>query len=93
MSAPLNALAVSLDIGWGAGIERVEHGSAGWRLVGDGLEADGYDALVTALPAEQTVTLLKEVAPDTAAVAQNVPSLPCWTVMAAFRTASACHST
>jgi renalase len=85
MSAPLKAMAAELDVRWGVRVERMERGEDGWRLRGDGLELDGFDVLVTALPAEQTSALLAKVAPHLAAVAADTPSEPCWTVMAAFR--------
>ncbi len=51
---------------------------------GEGLDEGSFRAVLTALPAEQTATLLRNVAPDFARIAGDTPSAPCWTAMAAF---------
>lgn len=84
MSAPLRAMAQDLPVRWSHRIDTLGHEAGGWRLRGRDLDAGGFDAVLTALPAEQTAALLHAAAPDIAAVAAAVPSDPCWTAMAAF---------
>ena len=43
-----------------------------------------FGTVVVAIPAEQAAVLLRDAASDFAAIADNIPSTPCWTVMAAF---------
>lgn len=84
MSAPLRALTEGLAIRWSGRVETLEREAGGWRLRGRDLDAGGFDAVLTALPAEQTASLLHAAAPDIAAAAATTPSEPCWTAMAAF---------
>jgi renalase len=84
MNAPLKALAEGLDVRWGARVERLQQDGTKWRILGEGFQAEGFDAVATALPAEQTSGLLQPIAPELAEVAAQTPSQPCWTVMAAF---------
>jgi renalase len=84
MNAPLKALAADLDVRWATRVDTVERDAAGWSLAGDGWRADGFDALISALPAEQTAALLGDAAPALAAIAAATPSEPCWTAMAVF---------
>ncbi|WP_342151583.1 NAD(P)/FAD-dependent oxidoreductase [Methylorubrum sp. SB2] len=84
MSAPLRAMADGLPIRWSHRIEILARETEGWRLRGQEFDAGGFDAVLTALPAEQTAALLHEAAPEIAATAAATPSEPCWTAMAAF---------
>ncbi len=84
MNAPLKAMASELRIEWSAQIDRVEPHETGWRLHGDGLTDTSYDAVVIALPAEQSAALLAPINGDFAGLAAATASAPCWTVMAAF---------
>jgi predicted NAD/FAD-dependent oxidoreductase len=84
MNAPLRASASGLPVRWGARVDGLRRDEAGWRLWGEGLEEGGFDAVLTALPAEQTAALVSDVAPAIAATAEATPSEPCWTAMAAF---------
>lgn len=84
MSAPLRAMADGLAIRWSRRVDTLEREAGGWRLRGRDLDADGFDAVLTALPAEQTAALLRDAAPAIAASAAATPSDPCWTAMAAF---------
>ncbi|AWN34727.1 NAD(P)/FAD-dependent oxidoreductase [Methylobacterium radiodurans] len=84
MDAPLRAMGRGLPVRWSTRVEAVAAEAGGWRLQGADLDAGGFDVVLTALPAEQTATLLRPAAPDLAAVAAALPSAPCWTAMAAF---------
>jgi predicted NAD/FAD-dependent oxidoreductase len=84
MNAPLKAMSDRLDVRWSACVDLVVCEDGGWRVRGDQLDEGGFDALLTALPAEQTARLLSDQAPEIASVAAVTPSEPCWTVMAAF---------
>ncbi|MCJ2012412.1 NAD(P)/FAD-dependent oxidoreductase [Methylobacterium sp. J-076] len=84
MNAPLLALGRDLPVRWGTRVEALVREEAGWRLTGEGLDEGGFRAVLTAIPAEQTATLLRDCAPDFAGIAGRTPSAPCWTAMAAF---------
>lgn len=84
MNAPLLALSRDLPVRWETRVDALIREEAGWRLSGDGLDEGGFAAVLTALPAEQTATLLASAAPALAAIAGGTPSAPCWTAMAAF---------
>jgi predicted NAD/FAD-dependent oxidoreductase len=84
MNAPLVALARDLPVRWETRVESLTREETGWRLRGEGLDEGGFRAVLAALPAEQTATLLQDVAPDFARIAGDTPSAPCWTAMAAF---------
>lgn len=86
MNAPLLALSRDLPVRWETRVDALVREEAGWRLSGEGLEAGGFRAVLTALPAEQTATLLSACAPALAEVARGTRSAPCWTAMAAFPT-------
>lgn len=86
MNAPLLALSRDLPVRWETRVDAIVGDGAGWRLFGEGLDAGGFRAVLTALPAEQTATLLSACAPDLAAIAGRTRSAPCWTAMAAFPT-------
>ncbi len=84
MNAPLRHLADALGVRWSARVEAAVPGPDGWRLLGDDIGEDRFDGVVVAVPAEQAATLLAPLAPDLARRAADTPSLPCWTLMAAF---------
>ena len=84
MNAPMRALAERREVRRSQRINRLERLRSGWRLLGEGVAADPYDAVVVALPAEQAAALLGPVAPSLAQVAADTPSAPCWTVMASW---------
>ena len=89
MNAPLRALTQSCCVAWNRRVERLERGDR-WRIHGtDTASLDApfdarFDAIVVAVPAEQAAALLEVLAPTLAARAAAVPSLPCWTMLAAF---------
>lgn len=82
MDAPVHALAKRHSVEWGRRVERVVRDGGRWTLPGAG--AATFDALVIAIPAEQAAALLQPIAPRLAAHAASVPTLPCWTMLAAF---------
>ncbi len=84
MSAPARALAAGLDVVSSSRVERLERGEAGWRLVGEGLDAGPFEVAVVAVPAEQTGALVAAWDPGFAAAADATPAAPCWTVLAAY---------
>jgi predicted NAD/FAD-dependent oxidoreductase len=81
MNAPVRALAEARQVAWNRQVKRVEHNGR-WRL--PGIDDAVFDAVVVAIPAEQTAALLELAAPAFAAHAASVSTLPCWTMLAAF---------
>lgn len=81
MCSPLAALAQATGVTFAKRVDQIVKTAQGWRLVGEALEAGPYDAVVIAVPAEQSAVLLDETAPDFAAIARSSPSHPCWTTM------------
>lgn len=84
MSAPAEALAAGLDVVQSARVERLSRDGQGWRLVGEGIAAETFDAAVVAVPAEQAGTLVRPFSADFAEAAVRTPAEPCWTAMAVF---------
>ena len=84
MNAPLRAMAASLDVTWGARVDAISRDERGWRVTGEGVDADACDSVIVALPAEQAVALLSPVDQHFAGLAAAGMSAPCWTVMLAF---------
>ena len=84
MNAPLRHLAKGLPVQFGARVTGLTWRNPGWRLsLEDGAVVE-VDAVVIALPAEQTAELTAAAAPSMAARARATRTMPCWTVMAAF---------
>ena len=84
MNAPLKAMADDLDVRWGTRATAVSRNAGGWTVATEDGGLITADAIVTALPAEQTADLLTPVAGTFGDVARATPSAPCWTVMLAF---------
>lgn len=84
MSAPVRAMAATANVSFGAHVETVRAVGTGWKLVGEGLPREIYDAVISAVPAEQVSPLFASVAPDIAALAKRTASDPCWTMMVVF---------
>jgi predicted NAD/FAD-dependent oxidoreductase len=84
MNAPLKALARELDVHWGTRVSKLSSTPDGWTITTDGNAVFRADAVVVALPAEQTADLLASVAAGISETARCSPSTPCWTVMLAF---------
>jgi len=84
MNAPVRQMAEGLSVQWGAKVTQLTRQGTGWLMhleTGTTVEAD---AVVLALPAEQTAELTASMAPAMAARAQATQTQPCWTVMVAF---------
>ena len=79
MTAPVRDMATRHETRFPIEITTLERHAGSWLLQGE-----RFDALVLALPAENTARLLRGVHPSFAAHAAATPSAPCWTVMAAF---------
>jgi predicted NAD/FAD-dependent oxidoreductase len=84
MNAPVKRMASALDVRWSALVDRVTREDGGWRPRGEGIAEQAFETVLIAVPAEQAGPLLKPWDASMAARAVATPSLPCWTVMAAF---------
>lgn len=84
MSALVEAECAARDVRFNALVQRIERKAEGWRVVGPGLDAGGFDALVVAVPAEQAAALLSLHDLTLAREAAAVRSSPCWTAMIGF---------
>jgi predicted NAD/FAD-dependent oxidoreductase len=84
MNAPLRAMADRLDVRWGTKVVGLSRRTGGWDIGTEDGTVFAAEAVVVALPAEQSADLLAPVAPVRAAQARACPSLPCWTVLLAF---------
>jgi predicted NAD/FAD-dependent oxidoreductase len=85
MSAPIRAMAAKLDVRWATRIDALVGSPDGWRLIGEGLDGNAtFDAVLTAIPAEQAGPLLAPFSPELAKAAARTPAQPCWTVMTSF---------
>jgi len=83
MNGPIRAMAEALDVRWGTRAEIVNHDGDLWQVeTGEG--SFKAPTLLVAIPAEQTNELLKDAAPQLAAIAGGVRSEPCWAVMTGF---------
>lgn len=85
MNAMLREMTGTLDVSWSAQVTEIPGGPEDWWLqFEDGLEEGPFTQLIFAVPAEQASVLLAAAAPQLAAAARSVRSLPCWTAMLAF---------
>lgn len=84
MNAPIRAMAAAADVAFGTRIESIRAVGTGWKLVGPEAPREIFDAVISAVPAEQVPGLLADNAPQMAALAAQTVSDPCWTVMAVF---------
>ncbi|MWV29407.1 NAD(P)/FAD-dependent oxidoreductase [Aurantiacibacter rhizosphaerae] len=84
MNAPIRAMADALGVTFTAKIDGVRAVGTGWKLLGEGVPGQIFDAVVCAVPAEQVAPLLAPHAPVIAELAEATVSYPCWTVMIAF---------
>lgn len=84
MNAPIKALAAAADVRFGVRIETVRAVGTGLKLGGQNAPRDIFDAVISAVPAEQVAPLLSSYAPGIAELAQATVSAPCWTLMVAF---------
>ncbi len=85
MNAIVRAAQDGLDVRFSQRAQALTKDDAGWRIAMEDGGAEGpFDAIALAIPAPQAAELLKEPAPDLAAVANGVVAEPNWTLMAAF---------
>ena len=84
MSAPIRQMAAGFAVQWGTRVSALSGAARGWSLVTEAGDTFDVDAVVVALPAEQSAELLAPAAPELAALARATPTAPCWTVMLAF---------
>ncbi len=84
MDAPVAAMAGALDVRVGRRVDALRREAGRWRLEGEGLGDDRYEAVVVTVPAEQVGALVAPWDAGMAARAAAVRSEPCWTIMAAF---------
>lgn len=88
MNSLLKGLCEGLDTRFGVRIHNLRREAAGWKLTFEDDTPDfTCDGVVMAVPAEQAAVLLKDIVPDQAKQAEDVSSLPCWTVMLGFESA------
>ncbi|MED5545236.1 MAG: FAD-dependent oxidoreductase [Pseudomonadota bacterium] len=69
---------------FGARVQALVRDEDGWRIEGEGLDAEPFDSVVVAVPAEQAAPLLSLHDLDEGLEAASVRSTPCWSVMVAF---------
>lgn len=84
MNGPLKAMAGRLAVRWGVRAARLVQDEAVWRITTEAGETITAACVLIAVPAEQAADLLREAAPDLAAIPAGVRSAPCWAVLAAF---------
>jgi predicted NAD/FAD-dependent oxidoreductase len=86
MNSPGKYLAKNLPIEFNQPIDRITYDQSKWQLhspeAGD-IEQQ-YDWLVLAMPAPQTIALVKSIDQSIEAFAMNADMQGCWTVMASF---------
>lgn len=89
MSAPVKALLADLPVATACRIEALRHATGGWVLVAeDGTRHGPFAAVVLAVPAPQSVSLLATAGEAVAAAMilrlGEVGIAPCWSALAAF---------
>lgn len=85
MNALPRRLAEALTIRTMTRVTQLMRDGNSWRLGTEGGEVLGpFDAIVTAIPAEQAAALLAPVAPDLAREASQARTAPCWAAMLLF---------
>ena len=85
MNGFVKALTGNLDIEWGCRVETIGREADGKTLhLTDGRKAGPFDIVISAVPAEQAVSLLAPVSETLAEEARQVRSAPCWAVLLAF---------
>ncbi len=84
MSAPIVDMASRFAVRWSSRVAGLARREGLWHLSGERVEDGGFAAVVVAVPSEQVAALAGEFDPAMAALANNHPSQPCWTLMASF---------
>ncbi|QXT34664.1 NAD(P)-binding protein [Sphingomonas sanguinis] len=87
MNAVVAHMAAVLDVRWSTHIRTLRRDADGWWLTHDAMTEGPFDAVVLALPAEQTADLAEPSDTALARLARANPSEPCWTVLLGFDTA------
>ena len=87
MNGVIRALASNHTVDWGRRVSKITGASGAYRLVfEDGTVEGPFEAVLSAVPAEQVAPLLAPVASTLAKEAESVQSAPSWAVMLAFDT-------
>lgn len=86
MTSMLPTLAAQHDVRYGHHVSGLARDANGWRLLGEGLPTDHFDAAVLALPAEQAAPILTLHDFELARTALFARSQPSWSGMFAFET-------
>lgn len=84
MNAPVRALAQEANVTFGARIDGIRAVGTVWRLEGQGAPDEAFEAVISAVPAEQVGPLLGLHVPAITKLAAATVSDPCWTVMVCF---------
>lgn len=84
MSAVIGDMVHRHDTHHGRFVQGVARAERGWRIVGEHIELEYFDAVLLAVPAEQAATLLGPIDLGMARQALLARSQPCWTAMFAF---------
>ncbi|WAT18711.1 FAD-dependent oxidoreductase [Aurantiacibacter sp. MUD11] len=84
MNAPVKVMASQQDVQFGTRIETIERTEGRWWLLGENAPRETFDAVISAVPAEQAAPLLAPHVAAVASLAEGTVSQPCWTLMVAF---------
>ncbi len=84
MSAVIRDMAQGHDTHYGQTVRGAIRTDRGWQMVTEQLQAERFDAVLVALPAEQAAALLGPIDLGMARHAVMARSQPCWTGMFAF---------
>ena len=84
MNEIIRHLAKDHKVEWGRRAQTIANEDH-WKVVfEDGETRNGFDSVISAVPAEQVSDLVSSASPSLATLAASVKSDPCWTVMTAF---------
>jgi len=84
MNAVVKAMAAPHDVTWGCQVTGIARNEGQWILLKAGGEVGPFDAVIMAIPAEQSAALLSLHDFAMARVALTARSQPCWTGMYVF---------
>lgn len=84
MNAVIKAMASPHDVRWNTHVDRIEPGAKGWLVRAGDTTFARFDAVVLAVPAEQSLPFLSLHDFAMARQAMLARSQPCWTAMFAF---------
>ena len=84
MNAVVRDMAARHDVRFGHHVSGLAHEGSHWRLLGEGMPGEQFDAAVLALPAEQAAPILTLHDFELARTALFARSQPCWSGMFAF---------